>query len=189
MVNQRSHSVEVDVQTQWAEPDDPIDAELDETNAKFNKTTVCSDIAPVSSSTWDTWFQVWINALDPDYSPIQSYELSLRLTHDADIQTLNAQYRNIDTPTDVLAFAALEVDYPQIDDVQAFPVYLGDIVISLETAQRQADEQQHSLQVELAWLASHGLLHLLGWDHPDDESLSQMVSQQETLLAIVGLTL
>lgn len=182
MVNQRSHSVEVEVQTQWAEPGDS-------THAEFNETTVGSDIVPVLPSTWNAWFQAWINALDPDYSPIHSYELSLRLTHDADIQALNAQYRHIDTPTDVLAFAALEVDYPQADDMKMFPVYLGDIVISLETAQRQADEHQHSLQVELAWLASHGLLHLLGWDHPDEKSLSQMVSQQETLLEIVGLSL
>ncbi|MGJ3246170.1 MAG: rRNA maturation RNase YbeY [Elainellaceae cyanobacterium] len=182
MVSKRSHSVEVEVQTQWTEPGDP-------THAEFNETPACSDIVPISSSTWDAWFQAWINALDPDYSPIQSYELSLRLTHDADIQALNAQYRHIDTPTDVLAFAALEVDYPQIEDSQTLPVYLGDIVISLETAQRQADEHQHPLQLELAWLASHGLLHLLGWDHPDEESLSQMLSQQETLLEIVGLTL
>ncbi|MGJ3250069.1 MAG: rRNA maturation RNase YbeY [Elainellaceae cyanobacterium] len=189
MVNQRSHSIEVEVQTQWTEPGDPTQAESGETDAEFNETPFCSDIVPVSSSTWDAWFQAWINALDPDYSPIQSYELSLRLTHDADIQALNAQYRNIDAPTDVLAFAALEGDYPQIDDMKMFPVYLGDLVISLDTAQRQADEHQHSLRVELAWLASHGLLHLLGWDHPDEKSLSQMVSQQETLLRIVGLTL
>jgi probable rRNA maturation factor len=68
-------------------------------------------------------------------------------------------------------------------------LYLGDIVISVETAYRQAQQQGHSLQTELAWLATHGLLHLLGWDHPDEESLQGMLYQQETLLKLVNLTI
>ena len=60
---------------------------------------------------------------------------------------------------------------------------LGDIVISLETAARQAPEHGHSLEQELLFLASHGLLHLVGWDHPDDASLAAMLARQERLLA------
>ena len=60
---------------------------------------------------------------------------------------------------------------------------LGDIVISLETAARQAPEHGHSLEQELLFLASHGLLHLVGWDHPDDASLAAMLARQELLLA------
>ena len=60
---------------------------------------------------------------------------------------------------------------------------LGDIVISLDTAARQAPEHGHSLEQELLFLASHGLLHLLGWDHPDDASLATMLARQERLLA------
>ena len=63
------------------------------------------------------------------------------------------------------------------------PLELGDIVISLDTAARQAGEHGHSLERELQFLASHGLLHLLGWDHPDDASLAAMLSRQEALLA------
>ena len=55
-------------------------------------------------------------------------------------------------------------------------------MISLDTARRQASEQQHSLNRELRWLVSHGLLHLLGWDHPDDTSLAAMLQLQEQLL-------
>jgi probable rRNA maturation factor len=62
---------------------------------------------------------------------------------------------------------------------------LGDIVISLDTAARQAPEHGHSLERELLFLASHGLLHLLGWDHPDDASLAAMLERQERLLAAV----
>jgi len=138
---------------------------------------------------WQEWFQRWLEELDPSLSPINSYELSLRLTGDREIQTLNAQYRQQENPTDVLAFATLEDNLPQSAEVQSsLPLYLGDIVISLDTAQRQAQFQRHSLQVELIWLASHGLLHLLGWDHPDDESLTHMLNKQQLLLYTVGLS-
>ena len=62
------------------------------------------------------------------------------------------------------------------------PLELGDIVISLESAARQADAAGTSLEAELQFLASHGLLHLLGWDHPDEASLATMLSRQETLI-------
>ncbi len=138
---------------------------------------------------WQEWFQRWLEVLNPDLSPLHSYELSLRLTDDREIQTLNAQYRQQDKPTDVLAFAMLEDTHVQADDVpSSLPLYLGDIVISLDTAERQAQTQGHPLQTELLWLASHGLLHLLGWDHPDDESLIQMLNKQQFLLHTVGLS-
>jgi probable rRNA maturation factor len=63
------------------------------------------------------------------------------------------------------------------------PLELGDIVISLETAARQAAAAATELAAELLFLASHGLLHLLGWDHPDDQSLTAMLSRQEALIA------
>ena len=66
---------------------------------------------------------------------------------------------------------------------------LGDIVISLDTAARQAPEHGHSLEQELLFLASHGLLHLVGWDHPDDASLAAMLARQEQLLAAAGPSL
>lgn len=142
----------------------------------------------VSDQTWEDWFTCWLNALQPRLSSTQSYELGLRLTNDAEIQSLNAQYRQKDQPTDVLAFAALEVDYPQPEE-STDPLYLGDLVISLDTAQKQAEERGHLLREELAWLAAHGLLHLLGWDHPDEESLQDMLHQQEALLQTIGLSL
>jgi probable rRNA maturation factor len=148
---------------------------------------------PIAVTTWEAWFQAWLKALtqveQADQIPLdleQDYELSLRLTDDTEIQTLNAQYRQMDKPTDVLAFAALEVDSPQSEEMRSLPLYLGDIVISVDTAQRQAEQQGHDLSYELAWLAAHGLLHLVGWDHPDDDSLARMLSQQETLLQVVG---
>ena len=134
---------------------------------------------------WNQWFQSWLEILQPDLSLTQAYELSLRLTDDTEIQVLNSLYRQQDRPTDVLAFATLEVDFPQPEGFSSLPVYLGDIVISVDTAYRQAAEHQHSLEKEIAWLASHGLLHLLGWDHPDEHSLTQMLNQQDILLQAI----
>lgn len=173
--------------------------------------------SPIQLETWETWFQSWLEVLRPlpaDLPEFDCVELCLRLTDDAEIQALNAQYRHKDQPTDVLAFAALEVEAPQFppdfapgpdwnsdadpdfnqdpdeaaeDIAPPDPLYLGDIVISVETAQRQADQRQHPLQQELAWLAAHALLHLLGWDHPDETSLLTMLQQQEVLLQTVGI--
>ncbi len=145
----------------------------------------------ISTSTWEYWFYKWLETMQPDLPPASTYELTLRLTEDTEIQALNAQYRHKNQPTDVLAFAALEVNSPQLPTQMqlSLPLYLGDIVISVETAYRQAQQQGHSLQTELAWLATHGLLHLLGWDHPDEESLQGMLYQQETLLKLVNLTI
>ncbi len=131
------------------------------------------------------WFETWLAQPGLDLPAASNYELSLRLTDDAEIQLLNSQYRQKDQPTDVLAFAALENDMPLI---ASLPVYLGDIIISVDTANRQALEYQHSLHQELAWLASHGFLHLLGWDHPDEISLENMLQLQEQLLGTITLS-
>lgn len=146
-----------------------------------------SEAAPISEEVWQSWFQQWLASLKPNLAPNQLYELSLRLTNDAEIQQLNDQYRHKAQPTDVLAFAALETDYPQLQEAIETPLYLGDIVISVETARRQAASQGQALQLELAWLAAHALLHLLGWDHPDEKSLLSMLERQEFLLQTVGL--
>ncbi|MGB7414651.1 MAG: rRNA maturation RNase YbeY [Thermosynechococcaceae cyanobacterium] len=144
----------------------------------------------IAEADWQRWFSQWLVLLNPQLSPIESYALSLRLTDDAEIHQLNQTYRGVDRPTDVLSFAALESldpNAPQPLHWQTDPVELGDIVISLETALRQALEHGYTPQQELAWLANHGLLHLLGWDHPDDATLEQMLHQQDVLLIASGL--
>ena len=89
-------------------------------------------------------------------------------------------------PPDVLAFAATESTIAMPTNLDE-PLYLGDIIISLDTAWRQAREQNHSLVTEIAWLTSHGLLHLLGWDHPDDRSLAKMLEQQAQLIQLLEI--
>jgi probable rRNA maturation factor len=192
--------VEVNVQDYFFE-DLPSDDEVDSKGESSLQETIsigpksseeAEDTAtscPVSTSTWNDWFSRWLEHLPDDRPPAQAYELSLRLTDDQGIRSLNAQYRQQDRATDVLAFAALEADYPLPEELEAIaPLYLGDIVISVETAQRQAQEREHPLEQELAWLSAHALLHLLGWDHPDEESLGCMLSQQKELLQTIGFT-
>jgi probable rRNA maturation factor len=87
-------------------------------------------------------------------------EISIVLTGDTRIQELNRQYRRIDRPTDVLAFSQRE---GKLGD--AAGRLLGDVVVSVPTARRQARERAHDVLVEVTWLIAHGLLHLAGWDH------------------------
>lgn len=92
-------------------------------------------------------------------------EVSIVFMDDEEMRALNAQYRNIPRPTDVLAFALTEGSNRHTP-----PQMLGDVVISLQTAARQADRLGHSLRHEIAVLLVHGILHLLGYDH---EKVSQ----------------
>lgn len=147
---------------------------------------VLSDHLP--DEQWQTWLETWLTCLCPAMSPIGAYELTLRFTTDERIRELNAHYRHIDRSTDVLAFPVIETNLPNLDELrQQMPVYLGDIVISLDTAKRQAES--HPLHHEVAWLASHGLLHLLGWDHPNDDALMAMLKQQQALLQKIGISM
>jgi probable rRNA maturation factor len=144
----------------------------------------------ITAETWENWFNRWLEILDPDIPIAPGYEIGLLLCDDDEIQSLNLQYRHQDKPTDVLAFAALEADVPVNEEILASsPLYLGDIIVSIDTANNQAQKQKHPLKTELAWLASHGLLHLVGWDHPDEESLLRMLGQQVDLLKIVGIAI
>lgn len=87
-------------------------------------------------------------------------ELSILLTGDTEIHDLNLRYRDKDKPTDVLSF-------PQDaeDEIEGLPKILGDVVISVETTERQAAEKGHSFDRELTVLLIHGILHLIGYDH------------------------
>lgn len=141
-------------------------------------------------SLWNQTLAVWLETLAPGMPrSLQSpaYSLGLAITDDAAIAALNREWRQRDGATDVLAFAAQEngppLPEPEGDGRDLGPLELGDIVISLEMAARQADEAGHCLDQELLFLASHGLLHLLGWDHPDEPSLEAMLNRQNDLLS------
>lgn len=110
---------------------------------------------------------------------IEHCELSVVLTNDATIHALNRSFRKQDKPTDVLAFAMREGALTGFS-----PDLLGDVVISVETATRQAAEAQRSLEEEVAMLSAHGLLHLLGFDHRNRQEERRMTARTDMLRAV-----
>ena len=132
----------------------------------------------------------WLLALQPELAPRQrchGYSLGVTLTNDATMADLNQTWRHGHGATDVLAFASGQ-DGPWLAPPPEEPLELGDIIMTWETAERQARASGWSLGQELVWLLSHGFLHLLGWDHPDDASLAAMVERQILLLEATGQT-
>ena len=112
-------------------------------------------------------------------------QVSLVFVDESYIRELNLRYRQIDQPTDVLSFAMLEGEELLAPGEE---VLLGDIVISLPAAQRQAIEYDHSFQREVTYLAVHGMLHLLGYDHETREDKLVMREKEEEFLAKLDLS-
>jgi len=108
-------------------------------------------------------------------------------TDDKFIRSLNNKYRGIDKPTDVLSFSLQEetVKSPETESDNL----LGDIIISIETAQKQADSLNHSIEKELLVLLIHSLLHLTGYDHEKDKDYKIMQEKETEILKIFDLLL
>lgn len=113
-------------------------------------------------------------------------EVSVTLTNDAHIHALNRDYRGVDRPTDVLSFALTESEEPEIFDAPG-GVVLGDLVISLERAAAQAETYGHSFLRELSFLTVHGMLHLLGYDHIEEEERLEMEEEQRHVMDVLGI--
>jgi probable rRNA maturation factor len=107
---------------------------------------------------------------------VEGAELSVVLCDDAFIRELNREYRGIDRPTDVLSFPQDEADQPA-----AGARMLGDVVISLDTAARQAKERRSGTADEVTALLVHGVLHLLGWDHETPADAQAMAGRAEAI--------
>ncbi|MCP1309112.1 rRNA maturation RNase YbeY [Paenibacillus tyrfis] len=144
-------------------------------------------------------------------------EVALTFVDDEAIQELNKQYRGLDKPTDVLSFAMREMGEDEIEIIygddgfeeveyadetgeesgtaedddgedDGYEEPLGDIIISVPRAIAQADEYGHSVERELGFLFVHGFLHLIGYDHQDEEEEKEMFGKQEQILQQAGLT-
>ncbi|TQR19286.1 rRNA maturation RNase YbeY [Psychrobacillus vulpis] len=116
-------------------------------------------------------------------------EVSVTFVTNDTIQEINRTYRKKDVPTDVISFAMEEMGDGEIEIKDAeLPTLLGDIVISVERASEQAESYAHTFERELCFLAVHGFLHLLGFDHGTKEEEQEMFGLQETILQAFGLT-
>ncbi len=114
-------------------------------------------------------------------------EVSVTLVDNERIREMNAEFRGIDHETDVLSFPLGDEEGFEVDpDTDA--ILLGDIVISLEKAQSQAEEYGHSFGREVAFLITHSLFHLLGYDHMTEDEEKEMFAKQEKVLQRLGIT-
>ena len=120
-------------------------------------------------------------------------EVDVLVTSDAGIHQINLDMRQVDRPTDVLSFPEFELtpgELPGAEDADPGTglVPLGDMVLSMERVAAQAEEYGHSRQRELAYLVTHSVLHLLGYDHLDEgEMKQQMRGRAEAIMALLGL--
>ena len=128
-----------------------------------------------------------LNALEEDA------EVDVTIVDDEEIHALNRDYRGMDKPTDVLSFPEFELtpgQLPGAEDADPGTGYvpLGDMVISMERVKAQAKEYGHSNRRELAYLAVHSVLHLLGYDHMDEGAQkAQMRGREEAIMSQLGL--
>jgi probable rRNA maturation factor len=116
---------------------------------------------------------------------VANAELAIMLTDDSGIRTLNSNWRGIDQPTNVLSFPALQPPAPQ--KAGAAPRMLGDIAIAYETMRREADQDGKPFDHHLSHLAVHGFLHLIGYDHTNDDDAEAMEALETQILAQLGI--
>ncbi len=143
-----------------------------------------------------------------EHGAYEDIQVTITLTDDENIHRLNREFRDVDRATDVLSFPMLDYyeDYEEPDDEEADmesgedeevfdpdtdpesgELLLGDIVVSLDTSARQAEEYGHSFEREVCFLVCHGMLHLLGYDHIEPEDERIMIDMQKRIMAAEGL--
>jgi len=119
-------------------------------------------------------------------------EISILLVDNKRIRSLNKEFRNIDLATDVLSFPMVDICEGKIQsdegdfDLDEELLVLGDVVVSVEMAESQANEYLHSFEREITFLITHGIYHLLGYDHVDKSSETIMIGKQEKVLMELG---
>lgn len=118
---------------------------------------------------------------------LSNSEVSITLTDNEHIHVLNKEYRKIDRPTDVLSFALNEGEEPRINGGAPVNV-LGDIIISWEKVIEQAKEYGHSVKREAAFLTVHGMLHLLGYDHIEEDDRKEMRQEEDFVMDKLGIS-
>ena len=149
-----------------------------------------SDIEP--SEIYDeTISKVMTKCFEVENLPEKMFMVSITLTNPENIQRLNKEYRNIDRPTDVLSFPMYEKS--ELDEIIKqkdfeYTDILGDMVISIEQVQIQAEEYGHSFERELSYMVVHSFYHLLGYDHIKEEDKKIMRPKEEYVLSELGIT-
>lgn len=120
--------------------------------------------------------------VNDEYEPEKPVYISLYITDNESIQVINREYRGKDSPTDVISFAYHETEGFDVGPYDT----LGDIVISLERVEEQSKDYGHSLEREFFYVLTHGILHLLGYDHIEEEDKKEMRVREEEILNKFG---
>lgn len=119
---------------------------------------------------------------------IEEAEVSVTFVTNEAIHEINREYRDKDQPTDVISFALEEMGEDEVQIIgEGMPRVLGDIIISTDRTREQAEEYGHSFERELGFLAVHGFLHLLGYDHMNEADEKEMFGKQDEILELYGL--
>lgn len=139
----------------------------------------------VSQEILDTMMKAAELCIDAENIDVDRSEISVTFVDMEEIHQLNRDYREVDSPTDVLSF-------PQFDDLNDLPeegeIALGDVVICKDKAEEQAQEFGHSFEREIIYLFVHSVLHLLGYDHMDEDEKKIMRRQEEAVMEQLGIT-
>ena len=122
-------------------------------------------------------------AINKEFNIKSKHIVSFIITNDTGIHDINKTYRNIDAPTDVISFAGIDAEEDRI-----LPFELGDIFINKDRVFSQANDYGHSEKREFAFLVTHGMLHLLGYDHMNDEDEKEMFALQDKILEKVKIS-
>ncbi|AXZ23311.1 rRNA maturation RNase YbeY [Staphylococcus warneri] len=147
-----------------------------------------SDHTELVKDEWYEQIEKLLNFAKQEEQINEDAELSITFVDKSEIQEINKMYRDKDKVTDVISFA-LEEDEPDIDMSEFnIPRVLGDIIICTDVAQEQSESYGHSFERELGFLALHGFLHLLGYDHMNEEDEKEMFGRQDGILNAYGLT-
>lgn len=133
----------------------------------------------------DTMMKAAEICIDAENIDVERSEISVTFVDMEEIHQLNLDYRGVDSPTDVLSF-------PQFDDLNDLPedgeIALGDVVICKQKAEEQAKEFGHSFEREIMYLFVHSVLHLLGYDHMDEDEKKIMRRREEEVMTELGIT-
>ena len=139
----------------------------------------------VTQEILDTMMKAAEICIDAENIDVERSEISVTFVDMEEIHQLNLDYRGVDSPTDVLSF-------PQFDDLNDLPedgeIALGDVVICKQKAEEQAKEFGHSFEREIMYLFVHSVLHLLGYDHMDEDEKKIMRRREEEVMTELGIT-
>lgn len=146
---------------------------------------LCNDKEAVKDEYFSLFEKAGKICLEKEGINSENTEISLSFVSLEEIHRMNLMYRQVDRATDVLSFPLIE-DFNHISEENG-EILLGDVVVCIEQAEKQAEEYGHSVQRELVYLFVHSVLHLLGYDHMEEDDKAKMRKKEEEIMNLLSL--